>query len=97
MFPHPDKPATPTLTSDAPDSPTEGDTITLTCSTNSSSVSSYRFLLGYVIVQENNSSTYVIRDAEIGTDEGKYTCRTQASNQQWSHDSVPLPIECKFV
>ena len=56
--------------------PTEGDSITLTCVTSTSGVTSYKFYLnGTDLTSNGNINTYTIPSASLGSGEdGNYTC-----------------------
>ena len=70
-----DKPAQPKLTSSVSE-PTEGDSITLTCVTSTSGVTSYKFYLnGTELPSSGYINTYTIPSASLGSGkDGKYTC-----------------------
>ena len=69
----PDKPVTPTLTSDTTN-PVNGQDITLTCTTATVGVTSYEFRRGGLSLAVSASNTYTIFSATIGADDGSYTC-----------------------
>ena len=70
-----DKPTTPTLTSSNSD-PTDGDSITLTCTATEAAVDGYEFKLDGATVTSGSSNTLLIGSgtATIGTHDGSYTC-----------------------
>lgn len=64
---------TPTLTPDV-SSPTDGDTIILTCATTTGGITSYEFKRGTTSLATSSAATYTITTATIGTDDDSYTC-----------------------
>ena len=90
-----DKPATPVLTADVR-SPTEGDSIVLTCTTTSSGVTNYEFFRGRTSLVKTSSNKYTVSSAAIGKDDDSYTCvaykDTVASDASKAH-----VISCKSV
>ena len=68
-----DKPATPKLTADV-SSPTDGDTIVLTCATTSAGITSYEFFRGTTSLVKSSSNQHTVSGSAIGTDDGSYTC-----------------------
>ena len=89
-----DKPATPVLTADV-SSPTDGDTIVLTCTTTSSGITSYQFFKGVTSLVSASSNQHTVSSAAIGSDDGSYTCvasiDTVASDASSAH-----VISCKW-
>ena len=93
-----DYPKIPTLQSDAFNSATEGDDISLVCSTQSDDVIKYQLWLGSNMLLEalsnNNIETYIVSDVNIDDHEGRYTCKVQSRNGLWSSDSNILQFVC---
>ena len=67
------KPVRPSITRDV-NNPTEGDDIVLTCSSITSGVTAYEFKRGPMKLVKSSSATYKISNAQIGKDDGSYTC-----------------------
>ena len=73
-FPLPDKPAKPSLTS-SNKTPTDGDKLTLTCASTSSSVNKYQFFKdGKSVGNPGSSKTYTVNSVTF-THAGGYTCK----------------------
>ena len=67
------KPVRPSITRDV-NNPTEGDDIVLTCSSISKGVTAYEFKRGPMKLAKSWSKSYKISNAQIGKDDGSFTC-----------------------
>ena len=90
-----DKPVTPVLTADVR-SPTEGDTIVLTCTTTSSGITKYEFFRGRTSLVKTSSNKYTVSSAAIGKDDDSYTC-VAYKDTVGSDASKAHVISCKSV
>ena len=88
-----DRPDSPTLTADV-GSPTDGDSIVLTCTTTSSGVTSYEFFRGSTSLVKSSNNQYTISASAIGTDDGCYICVAFIDGVA-SHASTANLILCK--
>ena len=71
--------AKPSLVADI-QNPTDGDVITLTCSSTTSGVTKYEFLKENVVIHSGPNAFRVIGPAVIGTDDKSYTCIAYIDN-----------------
>ena len=90
----PDRPETPTLTAND-SSPTDGDAILLTCTTNTAGITSYEFRFGDSILNTSASNTYAIDSATIDSHDGNYTCIAFIDIVPSNISSV-LRVECEY-
>ena len=89
-----ESPAKPNLTL-SENNPTDGDDISLTCTSTSESTDSYEFLKGVKSLQDSPNSTYTIVAASIASDSGNYTCVAKIDTVK-SEASSAKNIECEF-
>ena len=62
-----------------PASPVDGVAVTLTCSSSTGTVDSYKWYKGGTLLDGETSATYAIAQADIGTHDGDYTCEALES------------------
>ena len=91
----PDKPATPTLTSNSA-SPVDGANVILTCASTTAEVNAYEFFKDGSSVQASSSATYTLSTATIVTHDGSYTCKAKRDTVV-SDASTAHALACKFV
>ena len=75
-------------------SPTDGDTIVLTCTTTSSGITSYQFFKGVTSLVSASSNQHTVSSAAIGTDDDSYTCVASIDTVD-SDASTAYVISCK--
>ena len=93
MFLYTDKPSRPVLSSDLSE-PTDGQDITLTCTTTTSEVNSYEFFK-YGILLSSGSNNTLISSATVDTHDGIYTCVVYIDTVA-SESSMVFAVECKY-
>ena len=89
-----DRPETPALTAND-SSPTDGDAILLTCTTNTTGITSYEFRFGDSILNTSASNTYAIDSAKIDSHDGNYKCIAFIDIVPSNISSV-LRVECEY-
>ena len=89
-----DRPETPTLTANN-SSPTDGDDILLTCTTNTAGITSYEFRYGDSLLNTSADNTYLINSATIDSHDGNYTCIAYIDIVP-SNTSSMLTVECEY-
>ena len=89
-----DRPETPTLTANN-SSPTDGDDILLTCTTNTAGITSYEFRYGDSLLDTSADNTYLINSATIDSHDGNYTCIAYIDIVP-SNTSSMLTVECEY-
>ena len=88
-----DRPETPILTAND-SSPTDGDSIVLTCTTSTAGITSYEFRYNGQVLETSENNTYVINSAIIDSHDGNYTC-TAFIDIVPSNTSSVLVVECE--
>ena len=89
----PDRPETPILQAND-SSPSDGDNIFLTCTTNTTGITSYEFRYGGSVLQNSPSNTYLINSATIDINDGNYTCIAFIDIVS-SNTSLNLDVKCE--
>ena len=89
-----DKPQTPVVSTDN-SNPTDGDSITLTCTSSTGAVNGYTWQLDGSTISGQTGQTYAIAQADIGTHEGAYTCVALIDTVA-SDTSSALTVNCKY-
>ena len=90
-----DKPLTPVLTSNN-NNPVTADDITLFCTTSTTGITSYEFRREGTTLIKSASNSYRISGAQIGRDDGSYTC-VASVNTVASDPSAGFAVTSEFL
>ena len=90
-----DKPSRPVVSSDLSD-PTDGQDVTLFCTTTTSEVNSYEFFKDGNSLSSGSNNTLLISSATIDTHDGVYTCVAYIDTVA-SESSDLFYIQCEYL
>ena len=91
------KPVKPTLTV-SPTDPTDGDNVDLTCASTTAGITEYEFFDPNGASLGVQSNQYLsLGQAEIGNDDGMYTCTAISNSSVASDPSDEAEVACKFL
>ena len=89
------EPHKPRLDTNNPD-PTDGDSITLTCTSTTPEATTYVFEKDDTVVFEQSTNTYTINPATIGANDGVYKCYFYIGTIK-AESSPAQKITCEFI
>ena len=90
-----DSPPPPELTTNN-EFPTDGDSVTLTCLTQVSGITSFVFEKDGIVVAQQPHNTHTINPATLGTNDGTYTCRFFIGTFESRNSTNDLILNCEF-